>query len=200
MEVRLEKVRIAFPALDKPEAMGDGKPAYQLKGIIEPNSANSRKLEEAILAAAKDKWKDKALGVLDLLREDKKLCLIKAPYKSKKTGEPYLGFEGKWSLSARKEQAPTIFNKHGVQVTNPAEIKAMLYSGAYAHIKVDIWAQDNSYGRRINAALQGVMFAADGEAFGGSSPASADDFADLASDETDSLGGEAEGGDNSDLG
>lgn len=187
MEIRLKNMRIAFPALDKPEAMGNGKPAYQIKGIIEPDSENSKMLEEAIMAAAIDKWKDKGKSIVELLREDKKLCLIKAPYKSKKTGEPYLGFEGKWSLSARKEQQPTCFNKHGTKMEIPAEIKAMFYSGCYAHVKIDVWAQDNSYGRRINAALQGVMFSQDGENFGGSSLASANDFGDLATAEEDSL-------------
>ena len=54
-------------------------------------------------------------------------------------------------------------------VTNPAtgEVTA----------KVEFWAQDNNYGRRINCTLLGVMYAGEGERFGGgSAPASADDF------------------------
>ena len=32
---------------------------------------------------------------------------------------------------------------------------------------VELWAQDNNYGKRINASLAGVQFAKDGEAFAG---------------------------------
>ncbi|MNP74169.1 hypothetical protein D3C76_1710040 [compost metagenome] len=46
---------------------------------------------------------------------------------------------------------------------------------------VDIWAQDNSYGKRINAQLQGIQFVKDGEAFsGGGTSADASDFEEIA--------------------
>ena len=41
---------------------------------------------------------------------------------------------------------------------------------------LDIYAQDNGYGQRINATLKGVQFIADGEAFAGGAPAGDDDF------------------------
>jgi hypothetical protein len=44
---------------------------------------------------------------------------------------------------------------------------------------VELWAQDNSWGKRINATLKGVQFYQDGEAFAGGVSASADDFEDL---------------------
>lgn len=189
MEIMLKNVRIAFPALDKPESMGDGEPAFQAKFIIEPGSALAKELDAAMAQVAKDQWKDKADIVMESLKEDKKLCFVHGPYKNKKTGEPYLGFAGMWSLSSRKKQQPTIFDQFGKQVTDPAKIRSLIYSGCYVNAKVDIWAQDNRYGRRINAALQGVMFAADGEAFGGSAPATADDFAGMAKSPEEAMAG-----------
>jgi hypothetical protein len=45
---------------------------------------------------------------------------------------------------------------------------------------VEVWAQDNKWGRRINCSLRGVMLTGEGENLGGgSSPASADEFASL---------------------
>jgi hypothetical protein len=183
MEIRLKNVRIAFPALDKPEAFGEGEPAYQAKFIIVPDSAEVKLIDDALKAVAKEQWKDKAGSVLDLLKEDKKLCFVKAPYRNKKTGEAYAGFEGMFSLSTRSKNRPTVFDKFNREVTDPRDIKSLIYSGAFVHAKVDIWAQDNKWGRRINANIGGVMFAKDGEAFGGSAAASANDFADLKSDE-----------------
>lgn len=188
MELRLKSVRIAFPALDKPEAFGDGEPAFQSKFIIVPKSPEVKLIEDAMLAVAKDQWKDKADTVMESLKEDKKLCFVRGPYKNKKTGEPYSGFEGMYSLSTRSKTRPTIFDKFGKEVTDERDIKQLIYSGCFVNAKVDIWAQDNKWGRRINANIAGVMFAKDGEAFGGSSPATAEDFADLAaSEDEDSL-------------
>lgn len=183
MELRLKMVRIAFPALDKPTAFGEGEPAYQAKFIIVPGSPEVKLLDDAMAAVAKEKWKDKADSVLELLKEDKKLCFVHAPYRNKKTGETYSGFDGMFSLSTRSKNKPTVFDRNNREVTDLAQIKSMIYSGCYVHAKIDVWAQDNQYGRRINANIAGVMFAKDGEAFGGSTPATGDDFADLADDE-----------------
>lgn len=187
MELRLKNVRISFPALATPEAFGEGEPAYQAKFIIEPGSVNAKALEQALKDVAKEQWKEKSDQILKLLTEDKKICFVKGPYRNSKTGEPYMGFENMYSLSTRKKERPTIFDKFGNAVTDTRDIKSLIYSGCYVHAKVDIWAQDNKWGRRINAALQGVMFAMDGEAFGGSAPASADDFKDLAADPDEAL-------------
>ena len=187
MELRLKNVRIAFPALDEPAAFGEGDPAYQAKFIIEPKSENTKLLDDAMAAVAKDKWKEKSDGVLELLKEDKKLCFLHSAYKNKKTGEPYLGFEGKYSLSTRNPNKPTVFDQFGNEIKDPRDIKAKIYSGCFVHAKINVWAQDNAYGRRINASIDGVMFAKDGEAFGGSTPATAADFADLKADEIEAL-------------
>jgi len=61
------------------------------------------------------------------------------------------------------------------------------YAGCYVTAIVELWPQDNQYGRRINATLSGVQFERDGDAFGGSAPASADDFDDLSSGAADDL-------------
>lgn len=182
MELRIKMVRTAFPAFDKPTAMGEGEPAYQCKFIIDPDSANVKLLDDAMLAVAKDKWKEKGESVFNALKEDKKVCFVHGPYRNKKTGEPYGGFEGKFSLSTRNPNQPTVFDQFGNELKDPRDIKAKIYSGCYVHAKINVWAQDNAYGRRINASIDGVMFAKDGEAFGGSTPATADDFKDLAAD------------------
>jgi hypothetical protein len=185
----LKNVRISFPVLAEPERFGDGDPAYQAKFIIDPKSENAKILDAAILAAAKDKWESKAEAVLKSFGNDnKKICYVKEPYRSSKTGEVYGGFEGNYCLSARNtKNQPTIVDRFGKQVTSGAQIKSLIYSGCYVHATLDIWAQDNTFGRGLRATLTGVMFAKDGEAFGGSAPAAADDFADLAQPEEEAL-------------
>ncbi|MDC5277565.1 DUF2815 family protein, partial [Acinetobacter baumannii] len=60
------------------------------------------------------------------------------------------------------------------------------YAGCYVNAAIELWCQDNNYGKRINASLRGVQFLKDGEAFAGGGVASEDDFEDLsAADETE---------------
>jgi hypothetical protein len=46
------------------------------------------------------------------------------------------------------------------------------YGGCFVDASVDIWAQDNSWGKRINAKLRWVQFRGDGDAFSGGAPVS----------------------------
>ena len=187
MELKLKNVRISFPALATPQALGDGEPAYGAKFIIDPKSPLVKQLDDAIAAVAKDQWKDKADSVLKMLNEDKKVCFTKSEYRSKKTGLPYEGFEGTFYLNTRNAKVqPTVVDRFGKQVEDKGEIERLIYSGCYTHVSLDIWAQDNKWGRRINCTLRGVMFANDGENFGGGgSVASASEFAAFADEAED---------------
>ena len=187
MELKLKNVRISFPALAAPQAFGEGEPAYGAKFIIEPKSAAAEQLDKANAAVAKDQWKDKSASILKMLEEDKKVCFTKKEYRSAKTGQPYDGFEGMFYLNTRNAKVqPTVVDRFGQQVTDKGEIERLIYSGCYTHVSLDIWPQDNKWGRRINCTLRGVMFAADGENFGGGgSVASASEFADFADDAED---------------
>ena len=185
--ITLKNVVLAFPALAEPQSLGEGEPAYGAKFPIVPNSEQQKLIEDAIMAEAKEAWKDKAKSVLSLLEEDGKVCFTKKVYKSKKTGEPYQGFEGKHYLSTRNAKTqPTVFDQYGEEVTGKGDIERKAFSGAVVHASIEVWAQDNKWGRRINCSLRGVMLTGEGENFGGgSAPASADEFAGLAKAKAD---------------
>jgi hypothetical protein len=53
------------------------------------------------------------------------------------------------------------------------------YAGCFVNASIELWVQDNNYGKRINATLAGVQFYRDGEHFGGGSIADTDDFEDM---------------------
>jgi hypothetical protein len=178
MEVILKNVRLSFPSIFEMSSIGDGEPAYSAKFIIEPDSENAKLLKAAVEAVAKDKWKEKAAGVLQTLKEDKKVAYVEGPYKNK-NGEPYDGYEGMFNLSARSSDVkPTVKDRRN-QTVAKGDAGAP-YNGCYVHTAVDIWAQDNKWGRRINCKLLGVMFYKDGTPFSGGAAASDSTFADLA--------------------
>ena len=50
------------------------------------------------------------------------------------------------------------------------------YSGCQVNFIIDVWAQANKWGNRINATLLGVQFVGDGPRLAGGSVATAEDF------------------------
>jgi len=190
MKIRIDNVRLAFPDLFEPKSFGEGKPAYSAKFIIDPKSPNVKVIEDAIKAVAKEKWGEKAEGVLGVINDAKKSAWTRGPYRNSKTGDVYDGFEGHFHLNARtggdKPGPKTLDrNKHDVTARD-----GVFYPGCYVDAVLDVYAQDHpQYGRRINCGLLAVRFVSDGESFGGGGGGvSADDFADLpALDDNDDL-------------
>lgn len=179
----LKNIPLAFPALATPQAFGEGEPAYGAKFPIKIDGENQKLIDDAMLTEAKDAWKEKGPDILKMLVEDGKTAFVKRVYRSKKTGEPYQGFENSHYLSARNAKTqPTVFDQYGEEIKGKSEIEAKAFSGATVNASIEIWAQDSAkWGRRINCSLRGVMLTGEGENFGGgSSPASADEFAGLA--------------------
>lgn len=192
-EIKLKNIPIAFvDALVVAKAIGDGAPRFGLKLIIEPGSAEEKLLDKTMLEVAKEKWKEDGEAVLNLLVEKNKVCFVKKEYKDKK-GVPYEGFKGRYYVSAGDAKTPpTIVDRFGAEVLGPKagygpeqvrNAQRLIHSGADVHVSLEIWAQDNDWGRRLNAKPRGVMWAGEGSNFGGgTAPADASEFADLAED------------------
>lgn len=185
MEIILKNVRTAFMNIYSPKAMANdqnSKPAYGSKLIIEPGSENDKTIQAAMLKVAEEKWPGKGKAVLDKLIADKKTCYRMSEY-TNANGDVYDGFENSYHLSTRSEKLkPTVMNRFNADVTEGDQ--GAPYPGCYTHAAVDVWPQDNQFGRRINATLQGVMFAGDGAAFSGARPASDATFAGMAAEPT----------------
>ena len=179
MKLRITNCRLAFLALFKPTTVnGEGEPRYSAQLIIEPNSPDVAALDAAMVAVAKDKWKDRAPAIYADMKSKDRLCFRHGP-KLNSSGEPYDGFAGKFYLAtgAKANQRPLAIHRDRTPVV---EADGIIYSGCYADVSVELWAQDNQFGKRINATLKGVQFRKDGDAFTGGVAATPDDFADLA--------------------
>lgn len=185
--IMLKNLQLGFPAIAEPQSYGDGEPAYGAKFPIAIGSNAHKAIEAAIREEAVGEWKDKADSVLTMLAEDNKLCFVKKVYRSKKTGEPYTGFEDAHYLSTRNSKSqPTVYNEYGEPVTGKSDIERKAFSGAVVNASVEFWAQDNKWGRRVNCSLRGIMLTGEGQSLGGSSaPAAADEFAGLAKAKAD---------------
>lgn len=187
-QLMLKNVVMAFPNIAEPQAFGKGEPAYGAKFPIVPNSEQQKLIEDAMLEVAKEEWGDKGPTILAGLVEDGAVAFTKKVYKNKTTGEIYQGFEGKHYLATRNAKTqPTVFDQYGEQISGKGDIERKAFSGAVVNASIEIWAQDSKdWGRRVNCSLRGIMLTGEGENFGGgSSPASADEFASLAKAKAD---------------
>ena len=179
MKIRLDDnaahpVRLAFAQhlFEAGTVGGEGKPAFSVTAILPKDHPAIKKLEAAEEEVAKAKWAAKAPAILKTIR-----AAGKGVVKDGDSKAEYSGFEGNAFVSTRSDKRPNVYNRDGSQLT---ESDGVVYSGCYAHVMIEVWAQDNQYGKRINAQLTGVMFSRDGDSFGGgATPATADDFADL---------------------
>lgn len=181
VKVTLSNVRLAFPNLWTPETVnGEGEPRYGASFLMPKNHPDIAKVNAAIDAVAAEKWGAKAKAIVQGLRQQDKVCLHDGD------GKPdYDGFPGNLYVQSAspKNSRPTVVDRDRTPLV---EEDGKPFGGCFVNAIVEIWAQDNNYGKRINAQLKGVQYVRDGDRFGGASPASADEFDELAVDAEES--------------
>jgi hypothetical protein len=172
MRLMLRDVRLAFPSLWKATApAGGGEAAFSASFLMAPDHKQMKDLKTALTKIAAEKWGAKGAAIYKALEAADKLCLHNGDAKA-----DYEGYEGNFFVSTRSKVRPSVFDQQR-QELNEADGKP--YSGCYVNASIELWAQDNQFGKRINAQLRGVQFLRDGDAFaGGSRPADADEFED----------------------
>lgn len=173
--VRLTNVRIAFPELFEAKAFEGGKPAFSATLIFPTDHEANEAIDQAIEAVAQARWKDKAPTMLRQLRASGKVCL-----RDGETKGDLAGFAGNNFVTARAYVRPTVIDRDRTPLH--AE-DGRIYGGCYVNAIIQVWAQDNGFGKRVNASLKGVQFFRDGESFGGGGAVSADAFEEFSMDE-----------------
>lgn len=183
--VKLKSVRLAFPKLREPEPVGKGdKKYYSAAFPIEPGSENHKAVQAAIEEVSKARWRDKWENVLAVIKEKGDIGFKEKPLKNPE-GEVYDGFQGMYSMNASRVESdgpPRIVGRYNEEL--PAS-SGKPYGGCYVYASVDIWAQDNENGRRVNCQLRGIQFEKDGPAFGGAGPVGDDEFDALPEEDAD---------------
>lgn len=166
MTIKLNNVRLSFPSLFQKAQFDGTETKYEATFLLDKvkHAAVIKQIEEAIAAKITSDLKGAKVP-------STKLCL--------RDGDEveYDGYAGHMALKASTKKRPLVLNKDKSPLT---EEDGVVYSGCYVNGIIDLWTQNNQFGKRINATLLGVQFAGDGEAFAsGGSGVSVDDFDDL---------------------
>lgn len=188
-KIILSDVRLAFAdALFEAKGFTDprtgktGDPQFSSTFLLDRSDPGVRKL---IMAeedrVAKEKWGAKAEAIMAEIRANNRGALKNGELKAS-----YDGFPGNDFIAANNKTRPTIVNRDGSQL---AMTDGVVYSGCYVLAHIVLWAQDNAFGKRINANVTGVQFMRDGDSFGGgAAPSATDDFAPLDAGVEDAMG------------
>lgn len=175
VRIRLTNVRLSFPNLFERD-----KKYNRFGGnfLLTPDHPDLEKLRKAIKIAARNKWPKSWKKIYQQLEKQDRLCLHDGDTKE------FEDYPGNFFVAASSTKTrPRMFLRDGR--TELFEDQGEIYGGCYVVVSLEIWAQDNDFGKRVNAQLRGVQFYADGESFGGGGAASDDEFDDLGDPDAD---------------
>ena len=159
--IKLKNVRLSFASLFKKATFGGEETKYEGTFLIDKETQADQiaEINPAIGAMMKEK---KAKLSPD------RICF--------KDGDEidYDGYAGHMSIKASNAKRPIVIDRDKSPLT---EDDGRPYSGCYVNAVLELWYQDNTWGKRVNANLLAVQFAKDGEPFGeGGASVSVDDF------------------------
>mgnify|MGYP002632570453 FL=1 len=153
VNVKLNNVRLSFPALWEAKQGPDAnsKSSYQAAFIMDKksNAADIKAVQDAIATVVRESFKGKV---------PPKICLRDGAEKETDGYGPTVMF-----LNARSDRRPGVVGRDMAPLTKD---DGKPYAGSYVNATIRVWAQDNQYGKRINAALRAVQFVKDGAPFG----------------------------------
>jgi hypothetical protein len=204
-KISLKNVRLSFGHLWVPKAFREGQDArFEGSFILDPsNPAHMEKLKEIrakALGVIKAKFNGKVPKDLDLCfgYADGETPIVlqgpDGPIKYRNKVKEYDGYPGNIYISSANSTAPKTVNRQKNPETGKfdkvSKESGIIYNGCFVNATITLWAQNNEYGKRVNANLRAVQFFKDGEAFG-VAPVNADDeFDEVEVDDDDGADGD----------
>jgi hypothetical protein len=171
MELILKNVRLSYPHLFKPKGFRDSAPKYSAAFIIDKkDAANINAVKEAIDAVKAEHASKKV--------DRDKICLKDGADKEETYGDDVL------YINSASDNRPQVVHRNRAPIT---EVDQVIYGGCYVNAILNLWFQDNDFGRRINASLEVVQFVGDGEPFGRKPVNVNDKLPDLSGEASDPL-------------
>lgn len=169
-KIKLNNVRISFPSLFR-KAVFNGEET-KFEGTFLISKKEGKATINEIEAAIKTLLKEELKGVK--LPPDK-ICF--------KDGDniEYTGYAGNMSVKASSTKRPIVLDRDKSPLT---EDDNKIYAGCRVNAVIELWPQNNNYGKRINATLLGVQFMKDDEPFADGAKVSVDDFEAFGEEET----------------
>lgn len=164
-KIKLQNVRLSFPSLFRKAEFNGETTKHEATFMLhkEDHADTIAEIKKAIQAGIKENLKGAKIP-------SDKICLKDGDESGRDE------YAGHYTIKAANNKRPKVLDR---DKTPLAEDDDKPYSGCYVNGVIDLWYQNNSYGRRVNANLLGVQFFKDGEPFESGSTADDDDFDDF---------------------
>ena len=163
-KIIIKNARLSFPALFQTEIYGGESTGKYAATLILDKEQNAKEIA-LIKKAASEMMQEVFKGKIP----SDKIALKDGD----ESGRPE--YAGAFTIKATTKKRPTVVDRDKSPLV---EEDGKPYSGCYVNAIISLWAQSNSYGKRINANLLGVQFYRDGEAFGAGPIDVSNDFED----------------------
>ena len=151
-KIKMQGVRLSFPNLFNTSKFGGAD-----TGKYEATFILDKKTHKAVIADI--------IKVIDALSKEELKSKVPSDKLCLKDGDE-MGrdeYQGMYTLKASTKKRPLVIDRDQSPIT---ESDNAVYAGCYVNAIVTLWAQNNQYGKRINAQLDGVQFNRDGDPFG----------------------------------
>lgn len=161
MKIKIQNSRLSFPSLFRTAVFG-GEDTGKYEATFILDKEQHAEVIKQIQAEAARLMKEELKGKIPA----DKVCMKDGD----EQGRPE--FDGAYTIKASTKRRPLVIDRDKSPIT---EEDNRVYAGCYVNAIISLWAQNNQYGKRINAQLDGVQFVRDGEPFGDGG-ISADEF------------------------
>ena len=170
-KIKLQNVRLSFPSLFRKAQFQGEETKYEATFMLdkEEHADKIAEIEKAIQAGMKEHFKGAKIP-------SDKICLKDGDQSGRDE------YEGHYTIKCANNKRPKVIDRDKTPLT---EDDGKPYSGCYVNAVIDLWYQNNGYGKRVNANLLGVQFFKDGEPFESGSVADDDDFEEFEVDDED---------------
>lgn len=188
-KLKISDARLSFPVLFEAQQFnGEGTPKFRATFMLDPNNKQHAKQIKGIKAAidecARAKWgkqwdakKIKLKGTCLKAQDDD---LASEDLVTETEGEYREEFEGVYLFAASETKRPSLVDADRTPLVKE---DGKPYAGCYVTAIVSLWAQDNAFGKRVNANLIGVQFKKDGDPFEARTVVADDDWDDFDDDD-----------------
>ena len=149
-KIMLRNVRLSFPSLFQKAEFNGEQTKYEATFLLPKSDVKTYDI------------------IMDAIGEAVKAAKIKMPPPDKlfiKDGDlsDYDGYADHWSIKSSNGKRPTVVDKDKSPLTEDDNV---IYSGCYVNAQIDLWVQNNNYGKRANSNLLIVQMNGQGEPFG----------------------------------
>lgn len=153
LKIKMQRVRICFPSLFTTASFGgEDTGKYEATFILQKSEHKAviKEIEAGMRELAKERLKGK-------MPPADKVCMKDGD----DTDRPE--FRECMTIKASTKKRPLVLDRDKRPLV---EDDGAIYAGCYTNAIITLWAQDNQYGKRVNAQLDGVQFNMSGDPLG----------------------------------